>query len=403
MTKVKAGSFSALNVSSENSKQILELSTPSCSMTPLLIDYGLDVSNPYDINAVSSVSKLSERLRRMRPSIVLYNLLGVDKKNMKQVLHDISKELTSYYSELLLDTLFEDLTPAEIKDLDVWYGKHEMQEQVYTVSYKITTDDKFLQNMMRSVDALPARTEANLESVNGRSAEFFKTSVLYARRKLIARLSFETSVIYRGTYGRKIPLGAMDDSCMILWWVKNKRPYQLFVTSSRDFMDVQRRMPASKISMVTFWSGRTSDVAQGGITMRDSATAGLGDQPPAPPRTLEQIPLQELYRPVPEEVLPPVTPPPVPADQPIEVDDEDLHPPDQPQQSMQPPPTPPHGGLHVPLPDSPMQDSIPGSLGPPQDPPPPSPPPASVPVQAPGSPLIGLLHQKHLHGCHRFQ
>ena len=487
MTKVKAGSFSALNVSLENSRQILELSTPSCSMTPLLIDYGLDASNHYDINAVSSVSKLADRLRRMRPSIVLYNLLGVDKRNMKQVLHDISKELheyvrdtgfilvvldsmslpvltkkskhkikelknveehifhpggdsnhycsmmtnmprsyatyplsqtsdrsknrlavfavklresmkaylsdkhdwpTSYYSELLLDTLFEDFTSAEIKDLDVWYGKHEMQEEVYTVSYKITTDDKFLQNMMRSVDALPARTEANLESVNGRSAEFFKTSVLYARRKLIPRLSFETSVIYRGTYGRKIPLSAMDDSCMILWWVKNKRPYQLFVTSSRDFMDVQRRMPASKISMVTFWSGRTSDVAQGGMTMRDSATAGLGDQPPAPPRTLEQIPLQELYRPVPEEVLPPVTPPPVPAEQPIEVDDEDMQPPDQPQQSMQPPLTPPHGGLHVPLPDSPMQDSIPGSPGPPQDPPPPSPPPAGVSVQAPGSPLI---------------
>ena len=74
----------------------------------------------------------------------------------------------------------------------------------------------------------------------------------------------------------------MDDSCMILWWVKNKRPYQLFVASPREFMDVQRCMPASKISMVTYWSGRTSDVAQGGITMRDSATARLGDQPPAP-------------------------------------------------------------------------------------------------------------------------
>ena len=323
MTKVKAGSFSALNVSFENSRQILELSTPSCSITPLLIDYGLEASNPYDINAVSSVNKLTERLRKMRPSIGLYNLLNllrVDKKNMKQVLYDISNELreyikdtgfilvvldsmslptltkksrhkikelknveehifhpggnsnhycsmmtnmpqsyatyplsqtsdrsknrlavfavklresikaylsdkddwpTSYYSELLLDTLLEDLTPAEIKDLDVWYGQHEMQEQVYSVSYKITTDDKFLQNMMRSVDALPARTEANLESVHGRSAEFFKTSVLCARRKLIPRLSFETSVIYRGTYGRKIPLSAMDDSCMILWWVKN--------------------------------------------------------------------------------------------------------------------------------------------------------------------------------------
>ena len=58
-----------------------------------------------------------------------------------------------------------------------------MQEQTYSISYKITTDDKFLQNTMRSVDALPARTEANLESINDRSAEFFKTSVLYARRK----------------------------------------------------------------------------------------------------------------------------------------------------------------------------------------------------------------------------
>ena len=122
---------------------------------------------------------------------------------MKAYLSDRNDWPTSYYSELLLDTLLEDFTSAEIKDLDVWYGKHEMQEEVCSVSYKITTDDKFLQNMMRSVDALPAKTEANLESVSGRSAEFFKTSVLYARRKLIPRLSFETSVIYRGTLRKK--------------------------------------------------------------------------------------------------------------------------------------------------------------------------------------------------------
>ena len=341
----------------------------------MLIDYGLEAGNPYDINAVSNVNKLTERLRKMRPSIVLCNLIGVDKKDMRQVLNDISSELreyikdtgfilavldsmslptltkksrhkikelknveehifhpggnsnhycsmmtnmpqsyatyplsqtsdrsknrlavfavklreslkaylsdnddwpTSYYSELLLDTLLEDLTPAEVKDLDAWCGKHELQEYVQSVSYKITTDDKFPQNMMRSVDALPARTEANLESVNGRSAEFFKTSVLYARRKLITRLSFQTSVTYRGTYGKKIPLSAMDDSCVILWWVKNKRPYQIFVASPREFMDVQRRMPASKISMVTYWSGRTSDVAQGGITMSTGTSTDIG-------------------------------------------------------------------------------------------------------------------------------
>ena len=50
--------------------------------------------------------------------------------------------------------------------------------------------------MMRSLDALPAKTEANLESINGRTAEFFKTTVLYARRNLTPHLSFQTSVIY---------------------------------------------------------------------------------------------------------------------------------------------------------------------------------------------------------------
>ena len=108
--------------------------------------------------------------------------------------------------------------------------------------------------------------------------------------------------------------------------------------------------------------------------MRDSSTAELHDQPPGPPRTLEQIPLQELYRPVQEGVLLPVTPPQEPAELPIDIDDEDKQPPDQPQQSTQPPLTPPIGGLEISLPDSPMQDSIPGSPGqPPHDPPPPTP------------------------------
>ena len=61
------------------------------------------------------------------------------RESIKAYLSDKDDWPTLYYSELLLDTLLEDLTSAEIKDLDVWYGKHEMQEQVYTISYKITT------------------------------------------------------------------------------------------------------------------------------------------------------------------------------------------------------------------------------------------------------------------------
>ena len=146
------------------------------------------------------------------------------RESFKAYLSDKDEWPTSCYSELLLDTLLEDLTSTEVRELDTWYSRHSVQEQVYSVSYEIATDDKFLQNMMRSVDPRPARTEANLESMNGRSAEFFKMSVLYARRKLITRLSFQTSVIYKGTYGKKIPLSAMDDSCMILGGLRTEDP-----------------------------------------------------------------------------------------------------------------------------------------------------------------------------------
>ena len=197
----------------------------------MLIDYGLEASNPYEINMASSVDKLAKRLRTMRPSIVLYNLLGVDKQSMRSVLWSISNELydyiqdtgfilvaldsmtspvltratknklkelknveehifhpggnsshycsmltnmpatyaryplsqtsdraknplavfavklresfkaflsdkddwpTSYYSELLLDALLEDLSSTEAKALDIWYDRHEAQEQVYS-------------------------------------------------------------------------------------------------------------------------------------------------------------------------------------------------------------------------------------------------------------------------------
>ena len=59
MTKVRNGTFSALNVSFENSSQILELSNPpcsDCSVTPLLIDYGLEASSPYMTSTWQAVS-----------------------------------------------------------------------------------------------------------------------------------------------------------------------------------------------------------------------------------------------------------------------------------------------------------------------------------------------------------
>ena len=92
MSKVRNGSLSALDESFENSNQVLELLTPMCSITPLLIDYGPEASVPFDINAVSNMDKLSDKLRMTRPSVVLYNLLGIDRKNMSSRLRKIANE-----------------------------------------------------------------------------------------------------------------------------------------------------------------------------------------------------------------------------------------------------------------------------------------------------------------------
>ena len=65
-------------------------------------DYGLEASNPYDINTASNVDKLAKRLRTMRPSIVLYNLPGVDKRSTRSVLQSVCNEPYDY----IRDTAF---------------------------------------------------------------------------------------------------------------------------------------------------------------------------------------------------------------------------------------------------------------------------------------------------------
>ena len=101
------------------------------------------------------------------------------RKSLKAYLTGKNAWATSFYSELLLDTLFEDTDTAEVKELEGWYINGSVQEQVYSIR---------LPPMTNSCSALPARTDANLESIKGRTAALFKTGVLYARRKLASHL-----------------------------------------------------------------------------------------------------------------------------------------------------------------------------------------------------------------------
>ena len=128
--------------------------------------------------------------------------------------------------------------------------------------------------MMRSIDAFPSGTEGGLKAIQGRTADFCKTSVVCARRKQVPRLSFQTCVAYRGTSGKKVPLSDMGDSCLILWWIKKYTPYQIFASTPMSSC-MSLRGCLHRRSSVAYWSGKTTDVAQCRLTLRDSSTSGL--------------------------------------------------------------------------------------------------------------------------------
>ena len=75
-TKVCSGTFAVANVSFDNSSQVLEVSMTRCAMTPLLVDNGLEAATPFDLNHASCSQTLHKRLDRVRPSVVLFSLLG---------------------------------------------------------------------------------------------------------------------------------------------------------------------------------------------------------------------------------------------------------------------------------------------------------------------------------------
>ena len=57
-SKICSSSFAVANVSFANAFQVLEVSIARCSMTPLLVDYGLQAGSPFDLNHASNCQSL---------------------------------------------------------------------------------------------------------------------------------------------------------------------------------------------------------------------------------------------------------------------------------------------------------------------------------------------------------
>ena len=128
-----------------------------------------------------------------------------------------------------MDTLFEGqgLTSTEVKEIAEW-----LEEKSYSAnSYRLYPEDQYVKAMMRRVDSLRAQGEYNLDAVDGRLFGRLREEIMYARKKYRPRVAFSSCVVMRGTYGSQSPLLELDDTGYVLWWFKNQRPYELFVTT----------------------------------------------------------------------------------------------------------------------------------------------------------------------------
>eukprot|EP00971_Amphidinium_carterae_P008066 159646-Amphidinium_carterae.2 len=83
--------------------------------------------------------------------------------------------------------------------------------------------DQHVKHMMRSVDSLKGQNEYNMDTVIGNLFSKLKSALLFSRKKRIPRVSIQTCVVMRGTYGINSPLLEMDDTGFVMWWFKNQR------------------------------------------------------------------------------------------------------------------------------------------------------------------------------------
>eukprot|EP00971_Amphidinium_carterae_P107519 2129693-Amphidinium_carterae.1 len=118
---------------------------------------------------------------------------------------------SSHYQELLMDSLFHEVSSAESKEISMWIdGKQE--GQVFAGSYRLNPMDQHVKYMMRSIDSLKDQGEYNMDTVTGSlfAKLNFKSVLLYTRKKYIPRVAFQTCVAMRGTYGATSPLLEME-------------------------------------------------------------------------------------------------------------------------------------------------------------------------------------------------
>ena len=235
---------------------------------------------------------------------------------------------------------------------------------------------------LNSVDRLLPGTELEVHTDTSSDAISLRPLIKGVRVLTLPHMEFEFCNVYRGTFGKTLPVVHRHPDAVAILWPKGDTDHVFFLTMSQLLPCIQS-MRADVWSMIVFWN------ESGGTKSRSgpSVTLDYTDQPSPGPAIPPQPPTDEddvdhpgyedpqVDMPVDDEDMPsgPAAPEPDLDDSPIELGSGDG-----------PPPQPPGSGAHVPIPDGwdeegqpEMHPGQPGDDG--QGPPPGSGPLGSVP------------------------
>ena len=206
------------------------------------------------------------------------------------------------------------------------------------------------------IDNLLPGTELEVHTISSPDAATLRPLLKGVRVLTLPYLEFEYCNVYRGTYGKTLPLIHRHPDAIVILWSKGDHDHVFFLTMSQ-LLPCLKDMQATNWSLIVFWNESKGPAARRGPGVGLDFTdqpASTPAQPPQPPTAGEDVDYPGYDdphgdTPVDDEDMPPPTsqqPEPDLDDDPVE-----LH------TGGGPPSQPPGGGAQVPVPGGDHDDS----------------------------------------------
>ena len=199
------------------------------------------------------------------------------------------------------------------------------------------------------IDNLLPGMELEIHTTTSTEAVALMPTIKNVRVLTLPYLEFEFCNVYRGTQGKTFPLIHRHPDAVVLLWCKGDYDHVFFVTVAQ-LLPCLQDMSLADWSMVVFWNESTGSGSKKGpdvgldFTDQPAPSPHVPQQPPITPGDDLDYPGYDdphVDMPVDDEDMPPPNSAPEPDlnDDPIELGS-----------GGNPPPHPPGGGTHVPVP-----------------------------------------------------